>query len=322
MNMDIRLRRSMMTGADLVLKSMCRCMEIIESYNGSDTDVFMIECFSALEELNNLLKEYSLGDDARKVFFNAISVLDKSVMHRRMRAKPLGYSGDYLLIDWIYTRKTAKSRIGHAWDRVFHEYPGVQAVINRKRYLAETIDSFLVERTAPGSILDVGCGSGRDLYEALEGLSMPYRELPSRVSLIHYVDHEPNALSYAKGLFRDYAHTANVMWECQNALRLKPQHKYDLVWCAGLFDYLNDVLCRRLIKKMWSWLNEGGRIVFGNFHPRNPTRLPMEMCGGWYLIHRTEEELLDLAVSSGVPEECVSIEQESLGINLFCCIQK
>ncbi len=316
------MQESVTTGPDLVLKSMCQCMEIIEAYCGSDTDVFMTELFSVLGELDNILKEYVLGNEVRKIFFNAISVMDKSVMHRHMRAKPLGYSGDYLLIDWIYTRKTAGSRTGRAWDLLFHEYPGVQAVINRKQYLSETFNSLLAERMDPVSILDVGCGSGRDLHEALEGLSTPDQELSSLVPFIHCVDHEPTAISCAKELFRDFAHSENVVWECQNALHLKPQHKYDLVWCAGLFDYMNDALCRRLIKKMWSWLNDGGRIVFGNFHPRNPTRVPMELCGRWYLIHRTEEELLDLAISSGIPAECVSIEQESLGINLFCHIRK
>ena len=195
--MNIRFRIPMMAGADFVSESMCQCMQIIESYNGSDTDVFMTELFPALWELDNILKEYALGNEVRKIFFNAISVMDKSVMHRRMRAKPLGYPGDYLLIDWIYTHKTARSRIGRVWDLLFHEYPGVQAVINRKQYLTELINSFLAERMGPVSIMDMGCGSGRDLYEALEGLSVPGQELSSLVPLIHCVDHEPNALSWS-----------------------------------------------------------------------------------------------------------------------------
>lgn len=37
----MQLRRPMMTGTDLVLQSMRQCIEIIESYDGGDTDMFM-----------------------------------------------------------------------------------------------------------------------------------------------------------------------------------------------------------------------------------------------------------------------------------------
>lgn len=63
-------------------------------------------------------------------------------------------------------------------------------------------------------------------------------------------------------------------------------------------------------------------MVFGNFSPRNPSRVPMELCGQWFLIHRTEDELVDLATSAGIPKNNVNIGMEPLGINLFCEVWK
>jgi SAM-dependent methyltransferase len=98
--------------------------------------------------------------------------------------------------------------------------------------------------------------------------------------------------------------------------------KYDLIWSAGLFDYLDDRIAALLLKKVWRNLKDGGQIIFGNFGPDNPTRNGMELVVRWYLIHRTAEDLVKLVRMSGVPFSEVSIESEPLGVNLFCVIKK
>lgn len=73
---------------------------------------------------------------------------------------------------------------------------------------------------------------------------------------------------------------------------------------------------------MWDWTTEGGRIVFGNFHPGNPNRNAMEWCWEWFLNYRSANDMRMLCDKAGIPQSCVKIEQEPLVICLFCVVTR
>ncbi len=108
-----------------------------------------------------------------------------------------------------------------------------------------------------------------------------------------------------------------VRIETDNVFRFRPARRYSLIWCAGLFDYLNDRLAVTLLKKIWRWLDHGGRAIVGNFHPSNPTRNIMEWMADWPLVHRTQEEMISLAWKAGVPGDALFCESEPLGVSIF-----
>lgn len=306
-----------------ILRAVHRSVMTVESFAGAQPETFIDRCFAELTALAAMIEDDPEAEMVRKLLFNSLSVLDRSSMHRRMRVQPLGYAGDYLLIDWIYTGRICKDPIGRHWDALFHRYPGVRAVMNRKDFLRRELLAFTGQWTGRSlRVLDLGCGSARDICEAVSAVAgSAERGAPVQFRL-DCVDHEPMAIRYARRLRHQMQVPAVPRWICGNALKYRPEGGYDFIWSGGLFDYLNDELARMLIRRMWRWLNPGGQIVFGNFHPRNPTRIPMELCGGWFLIHRTEEDLVALVVSAGVPREAISVAQESLGVNLFCRIRK
>ena len=138
----------------------------------------------------------------------------------------------------------------------------------------------------------------------------------------HCVDHEPRAMEYAENILSKTSMRKNVHLDTCNVFKIKTDKKYDLIWSAGLFDYLEDRVAVLLLKRMWKLLKEGGQIIFGNFSPENPTRKGMELIGKWYLIHRTANELIRLVRSSKLPFHELEVESEVLGINLFCVITK
>jgi hypothetical protein len=45
----------------------------------------------------------------------------------------------------------------------------------------------------------------------------------------------------------------------QNALKFVPEAKYDLIWSAGIFDYLTDRLFTRLVRPLMPFANGGER---------------------------------------------------------------
>ena len=69
---------------------------------------------------------------------------------------------------------------------------------------------------------------------------------------------------------------------------------YQMTYCAGLFDYLSQGICRRLVKYMINRTKEGGTLIVTNVHPNNEMRHYMDYCGGWHIIHRDEGEIEEL----------------------------
>ena len=108
----------------------------------------------------------------------------------------------------------------------------------------------------------------------------------------------------------------------KHLFKIRPDQQYDLVWAAGLFDYLEDRPAGVLLKRMWNLTKDGGQLVVGNFHPRNPNRNMMEWVGDWFLIHRTEQDFLELCHKSNISEKSATFEQEPLGSCIFLIVKK
>ena len=95
--------------------------------------------------------------------------------------------------------------------------------------------------------------------------------------------------------------------------------KYDLVYSAGLFDYLSDPIANKAATKMFESVESGGKMIIGNFNVDNPNMAEMDYALDWKLIYRSEDDLLNLFSDLGGK---LSIENEKLDINLFCVIDK
>jgi len=79
----------------------------------------------------------------------------------------------------------------------------------------------------------------------------------------------------------------------------------------------------RLMNFVHSILSPGGRVIFGNFHPRNPTRAMMDHVLDWKLVHRTEETMNRLFQASAFGRPCTRILYEEQQINLFAeCVKE
>jgi SAM-dependent methyltransferase len=227
--------------------------------------------------------------------------------------KPRGYAGDFELIDKIYRNwKSPTTTIYHKWDDYYHSRAGAIAVRNRKEYLkAQLLD--LNTKDDKAEVLNLACGPCSDLYEFLS--TNPRSE-------IHFdcLDMDKEALEYSSVVCDNYYEQVNFI--NRNALRYKTDKKYDLIWSAGLFDYFSDKIFIRLLNRMYALLSENGEVVIGNFSPKNSARGLMEVSLQWFLHHRDEKELKNLAIQAGVDESNISIGSEETGVNLFLHLSK
>lgn len=220
---------------------------------------------------------------------------------RRMLEKPRGYAGDYLTIAWMYENRAGGSTpAGQRLDRLFLDRPSAKAVRNRRLLLAE----FLAE-AAGGPITSLACGPGRELEDAGVG------------EHVTAVDLDADALGWVQdrvpGVRTVRANLAHLATE-RTTLELGPQR---LIYSIGLVDYFPDQLVVGLLDWVHGQLEPGGRVVLGNFHPRNPDRGFMDHVLDWALFHRSAEDMDRLFQASRFGRRCDEIVYEREGVNLF-----
>ena len=221
--------------------------------------------------------------------------------------KPHGYAGDYEIIEKIYQYYISPNPMLSNWDHFFHAQSAPQAVRNRVSYFLGQVWKVKTDYPQGAKILNLASGPGRDMYESLKVIGQ------SQV-FFDCVDQDPDAIHYAQSLCRDFL--SNITFIHRNVFRFVAQKSYDLIWSAGLFDYFNDVLFKRVLKRLLPWIAKNGKLVIGNFSEDNPSRAYMELFD-WKLHHRSREKLRLLAEECGISPENISIEQEPEGINLF-----
>ena len=86
----------------------------------------------------------------------------------------------------------------------------------------------------------------------------------------------------------------------------------DFVDCAGLFDYLSDKVCSRLVRLFYTWVRADGRLLVTNMHSSTLNRYLLEHQADWFLIYRGEQSMVDMGAALGEPE----IFTDETGINL------
>jgi extracellular factor (EF) 3-hydroxypalmitic acid methyl ester biosynthesis protein len=94
-----------------------------------------------------------------------------------------------------------------------------------------------------------------------------------------------------------------------------------LIYCAGIFDYLSDRICKRLMNIFYSMLDPGGLLIGTNVDASNPSRNGMEYLLEWHLIYRNEEQLKAL-IPDQAPAGSAHIRSDETGVNLYIEVRK
>jgi len=226
-----------------------------------------------------------------------------------------GYSGDFHIIDHIYKRHISENPQRRLWDLYFHAQAAPVAVRNRKAYFQDLMVRHMASRPDNQrlEVLNVASGPGRDMREF-------FQEHPDKPVFIDCVDMDARAIDYARNLCAPWLD--KLAFHHRNVLRFIPTRGYDLVWSAGLFDYLSDKLFVHLLKTLLAVTKPGGEVVVGNFSDFNPSRDFMELLGHWQLNHRSRETLLALTSQAGISPNQVQIHWEPEGVNYFLHIRR
>ena len=91
---------------------------------------------------------------------------------------------------------------------------------------------------------------------------------------------------------------------------------HQLVYCAGLFDYLSDRICKRLMDIFYELVAPGGLLLATNVDASNPSKNWMEYVTDWHLVYRSPSSFMNLKPDKA-DEDYTTITSEDLGVNIF-----
>ncbi len=247
--------------------------------------------------------------------------------------KPLGYAGDYEMVNMILRDPyEGASLFAKIVNVCFLKNPPAEAHRNRIKYLTRRLSEEtrrvgkLGRRTR---VFNLGCGPAKEIQEF-----MRMDDLSDSVDFT-LLDFNDETLEHATTLLTE-SRAANRR---QTGLRLikKSVHQilkeaprpgpelahgsYDLVYCAGLFDYMSDRICKRLMNIFYELLAPGGLLIATNVDASKPFRHSMEFLLEWHLICRGQAQLAALNPEKAPPGS-FTITHEETGVNIFIEVRK
>lgn len=245
---------------------------------------------------------------------------------KRAYTKPLGYAGDYEMMNMLYRdHAEGDSLFGKAMNLYATQEPAARANVNRLEYLGAKIRA-AIEARGHVRLASIGCGPARELAVLLEQSPELGRHLD-----VALIDQEERVLVYCERTLSPLAAKTGVKLHFirESVRRLLGAKKLkdalgerDLIYSAGLFDYLNQRSFSALLAGLYDALGPGGHLCIGNVGSHNPTRYTMEYLLDWFLIHRSPAELVEFAGALTPPPKRVEVDAEPSGVNLFLRIWK
>jgi extracellular factor (EF) 3-hydroxypalmitic acid methyl ester biosynthesis protein len=248
----------------------------------------------------------------------------------RTYTKPLGYAGDYEMVNMMLRDPhEGSSAFAKLLNFALLNTEPVVAHRNRIDFLVERLRSECVRRAAHGKtrIFNLACGPAMEVQRFLK--ECPESDL-AEIDLLDFnaetLEYTAECIEKARAAGARKTETRYFQRSVHQLLRAASQGgeddftDYDIVYCAGLFDYLSQRVCKRMVELFCTMVKPGGVVIVTNVATRNPRKAWMEYVMEWNLIHRDEKEMLDL-VPEGVKARETTVGADATGVNLFLEIE-
>jgi len=213
---------------------------------------------------------------------------------QRAFAKPRGYPGDAVTLDYIYGLEPLGPQSQAVRDLYGWEFqtPSCRSVRARRKLLAEHIDLSGARSPRP-RILSLACGHLREARDAM-------LLLDRGADAFFAVDQDAESLATVSSELRVYGVNA-VRGSVRGVLAGKVLYRdLDLAYAAGLYDYLADPVAIQLTARLFAMLRSGGRLLVPNFNPTLRDVGYLEAFMDWWLIYRSNGEMHRLL--SAIPD--------------------
>jgi len=243
----------------------------------------------------------------------------------RAFTKPLGYAGDYRMVNQILDDpRQGPSTYFQMVNTAFLQTAVVVAHRNRidilVNFLRRMADAAM-QAGRPFRILNVGCGPAMEIQRFIQSYSNP--EFLS----FELVDFSAETLDWTRDKLTSIIEqigkpvTINYVHDSVNQLLKRrfdqsynSEREFDAVYCAGLFDYLSDKVCLRLTTHFAARTHLGGSLLVTNVHSNNPEKFSMSHILEWHLVYRDEVKMTEI-----LPKKCgaTKLYTDSTKVNIF-----
>jgi extracellular factor (EF) 3-hydroxypalmitic acid methyl ester biosynthesis protein len=246
----------------------------------------------------------------------------------RTYQKPLGYAGDYEMVNMMLRDPQEGSSLFAKMFNVWLLQQGSAAAHrNRVNYLKQRLIEVTTVAARAGRrarILNLGCGPAREVQEFLAETELSNS---AQFTLLDFNDetlrHAAEVLGQKQRQYQRSTSIELVKKSVQQLLKdtvradgISRGKSFDFIYCAGLFDYLPDRTCKRLMALFHQSLVPGGLMLATNVAAASPNRGSLELILDWHLIYRDAAKVAALCPVE-IPAEEVRVVSDETGINVF-----
>jgi len=219
--------------------------------------------------------------------------------------KPLGYPGDFGVMDYVYDTADAGETI---YAKLLHRLgrASLLCVETRKAMMCETLKTTLADSSKkdPLRVLSIGAGVSEEVRQAL----FTQVRRPATFTLLDQDDRALN-VSFERLYPETLRQQGQVAINCLqtgfqrlvNPRSITPAiPPQDIIYSLGILDYLKQPRAKRFCRTLYSLLKPGGLFVVANVQDLiDNGRWRAECIADWTLIYRTREQMIDLARDLG-----------------------
>ncbi len=219
------------------------------------------------------------------------NMLMQDPLTARSFAQPRGYAGDAVLLDMVYfhgnSNESGVSTLGNQLHRYTARTPLCLALSKRMRLLSRYIDK-TAERTTNARILSLASGHCREaaLSEALRN---------NKLGRFVALDHDVDSLNTMKNEYCSLELEAVPLSVSDIVKGKLDLGTFDLIYSAGLYDYLSKRFAQKLTSQLYSLLAPGGKLMLCNIAMNYYEVGYLESYMNWEMIGRGRIEVLELA---------------------------
>lgn len=277
----------------------------------------------ALDQLNEITKDMSqeqINTEIREECLNhpLANLLLQEPMTKWSNEKPRGYSGDAVLIDYMYRLKSCNLQDSFLGRELYGHLScceSVSAVRWRANHIANEIESFQKQLGKKIDVFSVASGHLRELAYIPDA--------DQKINRYLCLDQDERSNNEVKKTYEQYDFVEIIDDSINHIYKRKlVDQKFDFIYSSGLFDYLNDKLASRMIEILYNNLKEGGQMIIPNFKKGIEEKIYMDTFMKWNLIYRDETEMLSLAENLKIPFSQKEIYYDDLDKVVYLKITK
>jgi extracellular factor (EF) 3-hydroxypalmitic acid methyl ester biosynthesis protein len=298
------------------------------------------EAVARLYEASRQLDDHAMAFGRSYASSMLMPLLAACPLHKRAYEKPLGYAGDYRMMELCFAREPMGDTLfGRFLFAMSRRFGLVRTAVAREAVLRDAIRR-AVARRGPGEeplrILAVAAGPAMELRRWLQEVDQ--LERPVEVILVDQdrAAHESAHRQVTRILLERHHGMLPVTVRCLHfsvrqivSPRTPEEHAVvsetlpgmDLVYSTGLYDYLPDAVAQRLTQRLHTLLRPGGRMLLGNMVEAPDSTWIMEYALDWPILYRTEPDMRRLAERLAPPPARVAVVRDATDGCLFLDVE-